>query len=93
MEPKRPIIKCKKKPYDTLRDAKTSLRIMIASSKKHPCRNEISVYQCDYCKKYHTSSKPTEYSPKNIKDKGYFELQTEKWSSFLHKYSAKKGRV
>lgn len=84
---------CSKKQYPSLRDAKCALSRMLAMSKKHPERNEISVYKCDYCNQFHTSSKPTEFSPAKIKDKSYFELQNEKWSSFLHKYSAQKGRI
>lgn len=84
---------CSKRQYPSLREAKCALKKMLAMSKKHPERNEISAYKCDKCNQYHTSSKPTQYSPKSIKNKGYFELQTEKWSSFLHKYSAKKGRL
>ena len=85
--------KCFKKKFENLRDAKCALKKMLAMSKKHPERNEISVYKCDDCNKFHTSSKPTQYSPKSIKNKSYFELQNEKWSSFLHKYSAQKGRI
>lgn len=85
--------KCTKKPYAKLKDAKAALGMILSLSKKCPERNEISIYKCEHCDQYHTSSKPTEYSLKKISNKSYFELQNEKWSSFLHKYSANKGRV
>jgi len=84
---------CKKKTYATFDIARWFLAYAIAIAKKYPDRNEISIYKCEYCKKYHVSSKPTEWSPVKVRGKGYLDYQKEKMNTFLHKYSSNKGRV
>jgi len=67
--------------------AKLALKGILKSNSKNPWRDEMSVYKCDECENYHISSKPTEYSPSNIKGKSYFDIQKEKWGNFLQNHS------
>lgn len=78
---------CTKKAYDYKWQAKATLKAILKQSEKKPWRDEISVYRCEECDKFHISSVPTEYTPQDIKEKGYFELQKEKWGNWLQKYS------
>lgn len=81
---------CKKKKYRSAWEAKKALGKIIGTSKKHPERNEISVYQCPDCNQYHLSSKNSDYVPTKFRGKSYFEIQKEKWGNFLQKYSKNK---
>lgn len=84
---------CNKKKYETKWKAKQVLFKILATSKYHPWRDEITVYKCDSCGKYHLSSKPFDYVPVALRDKSYFEVQKEKWGSWLQKYSKKTGHI
>lgn len=83
---------CKKKKMDKY-GAKVALNIIISKAEKRPWRDEISIYHCDMCGFYHFSSVPSEYSPKKIIGKTYFELQKEKWGKFLQKHSKNSGNI
>lgn len=84
--------KCNKKPFDTKNEAKGVLNAILKRNSKNPWRDEISVYQCDLCDKFHVSSKADNsngYVPNKIKEKTYFDIQKEKWGSWLQNYASK----
>lgn len=64
-------------------------KIISKDSKKRPWRDEISLYRCSICRAFHLSSMPSDgsFSPKSIDGKSYFDVQKEKWGSFLTNFS------
>ena len=80
---------CNKKPYNSKWEAKKALFAILSRNDKTPWRDELSVYFCEDCENYHVSSKPTDYIPTKLRDKSYFEIQKDKWGSWLHNFSAK----
>jgi hypothetical protein len=80
---------CNKKPFKNKWVAKKALSVILKNNGKTPWRDEITIYKCDICAAFHLSSVVDRgaYTPKKVKDKGYFEIQKEKWGEFLHKYS------
>ncbi len=82
---------CNKKPYEKKWEAKLALRYILKNSEKSPWRDEIAVYMCDECEKYHVSSivERGDYIPQKIKDQTYFDYQKEKWGGWLQNYSSK----
>lgn len=80
---------CNKRPFDNKWEAKKALFGILKRSDKAPWRDEMSVYMCDDCEKYHISSKPTDYTPTALRDKTYFEIQKDKWGHWLQDYSGK----
>lgn len=84
---------CTKKPYDSKWEAKKTLFRILKRAPKNPWRDEISVYECEECGKFHVSSIFSEYIPKDLKEKSYFDIQKEKWGEWLQNFSAKKGNI
>jgi hypothetical protein len=84
---------CNKKKYETKWEAKQALFKILATNKRSPWRDESTVYQCNSCGKYHLSSKPSDYVPVAMRERDYFDVQKEKWGSWLQKFSNKKGHV
>lgn len=80
---------CNKKQYELEWKAKKALCAILSRSSKTPWRDEMSVYLCEECEKYHISSKPTDYVPKSLRGKSYFEIQRDKWGHWLQQFSAK----
>ena len=70
---------CTKKSYDYKWQAKATLKAILKRANKQPWRDEISIYKCEKCNKYHISSIVSEYTPEKVKEVGYFEFQKEKW--------------
>lgn len=84
---------CNKRKYETKWEAKKILFKILATNSRTPWRNELSVYKCDSCGKYHLSSKSSDYTPVAMREKSYFEIQEEKWKSWMKKYSHKNGHI
>ena len=70
-------------------------KIITKDSKKRPWRDEISLYKCSICRAYHLSSMPSDeaFSPKSLQGKSYFDIQKEKWGSFLTHHSKNNGVI
>lgn len=83
---------CNKKSYSSKWEAKKALFSILSRSNKTPWRDELSIYSCEDCEHYHISSKPTDYIPVALRDRNYFEIQKDKWGSWLHNFS-KEGAV
>ena len=84
---------CNKKQYDRKWDAKKALFSILNKSGKNPWRDELSIYKCEECDKFHISSIPSDYIPTTLREKSYFEIQKEKWGNWLQNYSADKGNI
>lgn len=80
---------CNKKSFETKWKAKKALFSILSRSNKNPWRDEMSIYHCEECNKYHISSKITEYIPTALRGKSYFEIQKYKWGSWLQNYASK----
>ena len=80
---------CNKKRYESKWEAKKALFSILARGSKNPWRDEMSTYLCEECDSYHISSKPTGYVPTSLRDKNYFDIQKDKWGSWLQNYSSK----
>ena len=78
---------CTKKSYDYKWQAKATLKAILKRADKQPWRDEISIYKCEKCNKYHISSIVSEYTPEKVKEVGYFEFQKEKWGNWLQNFS------
>lgn len=70
-------------------------KIITKDSKKRPWRDEVSLYKCSICGYYHLSSMASEgaFSPKILQGKSYFDIQKEKWGTYLNKFSKNNGVI
>ena len=84
---------CNKKQYVTKWEAKKALFSILARSSKNPWRDELSVYECECCNSFHISSKNTDYIPTSLREKSYYDIQKEKWGSWLQNYASKGATI
>jgi hypothetical protein len=81
---------CNKKPYNKKWEAVFTLKHIIKRACKTPWRDEVSVYKCNECDKFHISfiCEQGNYVPQKIKKQDYFEYQKEKWGGWLHNFAS-----
>ena len=84
---------CSKKYYETKWKAKKALFSILAKSSINPWRDELSIYKCEDCGGFHTSSKNTGYIPTALREKSYYDIQKEKWGSWLQNYASKGATI
>lgn len=84
---------CSKKFYKTKWEAKKALFSILSRKNKNPWRDELSVYGCQDCEGFHISSKNTDYIPTALREKSYYDIQKEKWGTWLQNYSSKGATI